>query len=355
MSDTRMDLVHPLVLAIESSCDETSVAVLDGNARLLGEQTYSQIAFHQPYGGVVPELASRNHTLALPDTLAAALAAAAVTVADIHVFAATAGPGLASSLLVGNTTAKALALATGKSFLAINHLEGHLLSPFFGPEPVPEAVVLVVSGGHTLLVHVLGAGEYRLLGRSKDDAAGEAFDKVGKMLGLPYPGGPEIDRLAGAGNPAAVAFPRSMSDSGDFDFSFSGLKTAVRTHLAKHAGGPLPQSLPDLCASFQEAVVDVLVAKSLAALRQTGVGLLGVGGGVACNRRLRTKLAQACATAGINLRMCTGALATDNAAMIAFAAMQHHAAGSRTPLDADIDPNFPLPGLGVLRGQAARG
>ena len=353
MSDSRHGPVHPVVLAIESSCDETSVAVLDGKARLLGERTFSQIAAHQPFGGVVPELASRNHTLALPGILDAAMLDAGVGVKEIDVFAATAGPGLASSLLVGNTTAKALALATGKPFLAINHLEGHLLSPFFGPEPVPESLVLVVSGGHTLLVHLRGVGDYRLLGRSKDDAAGEAFDKVGKMLGLPYPGGPEIDRLAATGNPSAVMFPRSMSGSGDFDFSFSGLKTAVRTHLAKLPGDVRQAMLADICASFQEAVVDVLVSKSLAAARYLGVRILGVGGGVACNRRLQAKLRQACADAGVDPRISTAALATDNAAMIAFAALHHHIHGDSTPLDADVDPNFPLSGLGVLRGQAA--
>jgi N6-L-threonylcarbamoyladenine synthase len=338
------------VLAIESSCDETSVAVLDGACRVLGQSTHSQIALHRPYGGVVPELASRNHTLALPDVLESALAQAATPVAEIDVFAATAGPGLASALLVGNTTAKALALACNKPFLAINHLEGHLLSPFFGTGGIPESVVLVVSGGHTLLVHVRAVGDYQLLGRTRDDAAGEAFDKVGKMLGLPYPGGPEIDRMAGSGDPRAFDFPRSMIDSGDFDFSFSGLKTSVRVCLEKLEPEARARLLPDLCASFQAAVVEVLVAKSLAAAEHCGVRRIAAGGGVACNRFLRQHLADRAATAGLQVDLTTPDLATDNAAMIAFVARHRHLAGQSTPLDADIDPNLPLDGLIALRG-----
>ncbi len=343
----------PCILAIESSCDETSVALLDGDARVLGESTHSQIATHRPYGGVVPELASRNHTLALPAVLEDALAKSGLGLEAVDCFAATAGPGLASALLVGNTTAKALALGTGKPFLAINHLEGHLLSPFFGPEPVPASMVLVVSGGHTLLVHVRGPGDYALFGRTRDDAAGEAFDKVGKMLGLPYPGGPAVDRMASGGNPGAVDFPRSMSGSGDFDFSFSGLKTAVRIHISRLSEKELVRDLPDICASFQEAVVEVLVEKTLAAARAAGVDRIGVGGGVACNRRLREEMTVACGKAAFRLDLTGPDLATDNAAMIAFAALQHYRAGHRTALDADIDPNFPLPGLGIVRGMGA--
>ena len=340
----------PLLLAIESSCDETSVAILDGSAAVLAEATHSQISAHRPYGGVVPELASRNHTTALPALLDEVFTRSGLRPADLDGFAATAGPGLASSLLVGNTTAKALALATGKPFHAINHLEGHLLSPFHGPDPIPAAVVLVASGGHTLLLHREENGAVHLLGRSRDDAAGEAFDKVGKMLGLPYPGGPEIDKQAASGNPAAIAFPRAMLDSNDGDFSFSGLKTAVRVRLAGMDPADRAAALGDLCASFQEAVVDVLVAKSIAAVKSLGLGHLGVGGGVACNRRLRAALTEACDKEGINLHLVSAALATDNAAMIAFAALHRHRAGLSTPLDADIDPNLPLDGLAPARG-----
>lgn len=340
----------PLILAIESSCDETSAAIIDGSATILAEATHSQIPDHRPYGGVVPELASRNHTTALPEILARVFARSGLQPSDIDGFAATAGPGLASSLLVGNTTAKALALATGKPFHAINHLEGHLLSPFHGPNPIPAAVVLVASGGHTLLLHRDEIGNIALLGRSRDDAAGEAFDKVGKMLGLPYPGGPEIDKLAATGNPAAFDFPRAMLDRNDRDFSFSGLKTSVRVRLAEMDADQRASALPHLCASFQEAVVDVLVAKSIAATRDLGLRHLGVGGGVACNRRLRAALTEACDREGITLHLTTAALATDNAAMIGFAALHRHRAGASTPLDADIDPNLPLQGLTPARG-----
>lgn len=340
----------PLLLAIESSCDETSAAIIDGSATILAEATHSQILDHRPYGGVVPELASRNHTAALPDILDRVFAESGLRPRDLDGFAATAGPGLASSLLVGNTTAKALALATGKPFHAINHLEGHLLSPFHGPDPIPAAVVLVASGGHTLLLHRKENGGIFLLGRSRDDAAGEAFDKVGKMLGLPYPGGPEIDKHAANGNPSAFDFPRAMLDSGDGDFSFSGLKTSVRVRLAEMEPDQRAASLDDLCASFQQAVVDVLVAKSIAATKSLGLRHLGVGGGVACNRRLRAALTDACHREGIALHLVTPALATDNAAMIAFAALHRHRAGLSTPLDADIDPNMPLEGLSPARG-----
>jgi N6-L-threonylcarbamoyladenine synthase len=344
----------PLLLAIESSCDETSAAIIDGSAVIVAEATHSQIPDHRPYGGVVPELASRNHTTALPEILDRVFSASGLRPADMDGFAATAGPGLASSLLVGNTTAKALALATGKPFYAINHLEGHLLSPFHGPDPIPAAVVLIASGGHTLLLHRDEMGDIDLLGRSRDDAAGEAFDKVGKMLGLPYPGGPEIDKHAVHGNPSAFDFPRAMLDSGDGDFSFSGLKTSVRVRLAEMDSAQRCAALDDLCASFQEAVVDVLVAKSIAATKALGLRHLGVGGGVACNRRLRAALGEACQREGITLHLVAAALATDNAAMIAFAALHRHRSGSSTPLDADIDPNLPLQGLDPARGAQTR-
>lgn len=343
--------VAPLLLAIESSCDETSAAIIDGSATILAEATHSQIPDHRPYGGVVPELASRNHTTALPEILERVFSASGLEPSDMDGFAATAGPGLASSLLVGNTTAKALALATGKPFHAINHLEGHLLSPFFGPEPIPASVVLIASGGHTLLLHRDEAGGISLLGRSRDDAAGEAFDKVGKMLGLPYPGGPEIDKQAVHGNPTAFAFPRAMLDSGDGDFSFSGLKTSVRVCLAEMDAARRAAALADLCASFQEAVVEVLVEKSVAVTKALGLHHLGVGGGVACNRRLREVLTKRCHREGIALHLVGASLATDNAAMIAFAALHRHRAGFTTPLDADIDPNLPLDGLAPARGQ----
>ncbi|MCB1087596.1 MAG: tRNA (adenosine(37)-N6)-threonylcarbamoyltransferase complex transferase subunit TsaD, partial [Verrucomicrobiae bacterium] len=272
-------MAHPtvprdaLVLAIETSCDETAVAVArGGRGEILASRISSQIALHQPYGGVVPELASRNHNLHLRSLIDEVLTEASLSPAELDAVAATSGPGLASSLLIGNTTAKALALALGKPFYAVNHLEGHLLSPFIGdPAGIRPNLALVVSGGHTLLVHIRSAGDYTVLGTTRDDAAGEAFDKVGKMLGLPYPGGPEIDRRARAGGSrTAYDFPRSMIDSGDFQFSFSGLKTSV-FYLLQKLGTPLTDEIVnDLCASFQEAVIDVLVAKTLAAAETTG-------------------------------------------------------------------------------------
>ena len=326
------------VLAIETSCDETAVAILNGQT-LLASEVASQIAIHAPFGGVVPEVASRNHLRMLKPVLQRALATAKIKLEAVNVFAATNGPGLATSLMIGTSAAKGLAVATGKPFLAINHLEGHLLSPFFGTETgVRPSVGLIVSGGHTLLVDVQGAGRYRLLGQTCDDAAGEAFDKVGKLLGLPYPGGPNVNHLALGGDPAAHAFPRSMIDSGDFAFSFSGLKTSMRYLLPKLD----TLHLPDLCASFQEAVVDVLVAKTMQAAAATGHGFVGISGGVSCNTRLREKMAEACEAHGLELLVADVALCTDNAAMIAHVARLKFAVGERSSVAVDIDPNLRL-------------
>jgi N6-L-threonylcarbamoyladenine synthase len=332
----------PLILALETSCDETAVALCDGQGHIRAAVLSSQIPEHQPYGGVVPELASRNHLLRIRPLIQEAIATAGVTLADVDAFAATAGPGLASSLLIGNTTAKALALACGKPFIAVNHLEGHLLSPFLGkPEGLQPGVALIVSGGHTLLLHLRGSGDYPLLGRTRDDAAGEAFDKVARMLGLPYPGGPEIDRTAKTGNPKAFDFPRSMIGSGDFAFSFSGLKTSM-FYLLPALGDTVSARLPDLCASFQEAVVDVLVSKTLAAARHLGAKHVSVSGGVSCNSRLRQVFTERCARAGLTLHLAAPAHTTDNAAMIAFAALHRFQAGQFSDFSADIDPNLAL-------------
>ena len=333
----------PLLLALETSCDETAIALCDGSGAILGSAISSQIPDHQPYGGVVPELASRNHLQRIRPLVRQVLGEAGVALREIDAFAATAGPGLASSLLIGSTLAKSLALACGKPYLAINHLEGHLLSPFLGkPGGLRPGVALIVSGGHTLLLHLRGPGDYPLLGRTRDDAAGEAFDKVARMLGLPYPGGPEIDRLARSGNPQAFDFPRSMKDSGDFAFSFSGLKSSM-LYLLPTLGDQAAARLPDLCASFQEAVVDILVAKTLQAARHLGARDVSVSGGVSCNSRLRAAFAERCARLGLTLHLAAPAHTTDNAAMIAYAALQRFQAGQFTPLEADIDPNLPLP------------
>jgi N6-L-threonylcarbamoyladenine synthase len=280
--------------------------------------------------------------LALRPLIERALHGAGVDVGDLAGLAATAGPGLATSLMVGFSAAKGLAVALRKPFFAINHLEGHLLSPFFGGAVEP-CVALVVSGGHTMLVEVLGAGEYRLLGQTRDDAAGEAFDKVAKLLRLPYPGGPEIDRRSKSGDAGRFALPRSMMDSGDSAFSFSGLKTAVRYLLPK-ADLDDAQTVADMCASFQEAAVDVLVAKTLAATRQRGRKLVTVSGGVSCNSRLRERFGEECAAQGLELRMAAPGLCTDNAAMIAFVAAGRLERGEESPLTAEISPNLALAG-----------
>ncbi len=335
--------LHGTTLAIETSCDETAVAVLRGRGELLASEVASQVELHRPTGGVVPEVASREHLGVLPALLPQTLEKAGVALGEIDAVAATRGPGLASSLLIGAGAAKGLALGLGRPFYGVNHLEGHLLSPFFGGEVWPS-VGLIVSGGHTLLVEIEAAGRYRRLGGTLDDAAGEAFDKVAKLLELPYPGGPEIDRLARAGDPRRFDFPRAMIGSGDFDFSFSGLKTAVRYLLPKlesGSGEALP--LADLCASFQQAVVEVLVRKTLAAARACRRETVAVSGGVSLNSQLRADFTRACAERGVELLLAPAALCTDNAAMIAFAAALALEAGlPPTPLDADIDPNLRL-------------
>src|SRR2546421_12418835 len=244
------------VLALETSCDETAIAILR-DRKLLASEVASQIAEHEKFGGVVPEVASRNHLVHAPRLLERVAREAKIDISQVDAFAATSGPGLASSLMIGASIAKGLAIGAGKPYLAVNHLEGHLLSPFFGRDEIERNVSLIVSGGHTLLVEVGGVNDYRVLGRTVDDAAGEAFDKVAKLLGLGYPGGPEIEKRAAEGKANRFDFPRSMLDSGDHNFSFSGLKTAVRYRLAEFkAEERTPQLISDMCASFQRAVIE---------------------------------------------------------------------------------------------------
>jgi N6-L-threonylcarbamoyladenine synthase len=345
-----------IILALETSCDETAVAILRGN-ELLASEVASQIAAHEKYGGVVPEVASRNHLVHAPRLLERVTRTAKIDIADVDAFAATAGPGLASSLMIGASIAKGLALGFGKPYLAINHLEGHLLSPFFGEGEIKPNVSLIVSGGHTMSILVRGVGDYKIIGRTVDDAAGEAFDKVAKMLGLGYPGGPEIEKHARGGDPARFDLPRSMLDSDNF--SFSGLKTAVRYLLPKIVGRfcETPQEdrrltqtaynlnerdLADLCASFQEAVVDVLVRKTIAAAERQDVDLVTVSGGVSCNGELRRQLGEACQRHGLEFKTAESGLCTDNAAMIAFAAMLRLQTGFVSRVSEEIDPNLAL-------------
>jgi N6-L-threonylcarbamoyladenine synthase len=335
------------ILAIETSCDETAVAILRGR-EMLASEVASQIAEHEKFGGVVPEVASRNHLAQLPHLLERATTSAKIAMNEIDAFAATSGPGLASSLLVGNSTAKGLAIGAGKAFLATNHLEGHLLSPFFGRVGIVPNISLIVSGGHTLLVTMRGISDYKILGRTVDDAAGEAFDKVAKLLGLGYPGGPAIEARAKNGDPKKFDLPRSMLNSGDLNFSFSGLKTAMRYLLPKvvsprESAGPVRDDvLADLCASFQQAVIDVLRGKSLRALRQTNTRTLTLSGGVSCNCALRKDLRVMCEKNEIEFLVAEPWLCTDNAAMIAFAAMLRLENGITSGLEEEIDPNLVL-------------
>jgi N6-L-threonylcarbamoyladenine synthase len=334
-----------LVLGVETSCDETAAAVVEDGRRVLANVVASQIATHAPYGGVVPEVASRQHVATIVPVIQRAVADAGLALGDLDAIAVTAGPGLVGALLVGVETAKALAFALGKPLVAVNHLAGHLAAAFLesgeaSPPPYPH-LALLVSGGHTALIRIDAPGATRLLGATRDDAAGEAFDKVGKMLGLGYPGGVVIDRLAATGDPRAVPLPRALSGRDDLDFSFSGLKTAVATLLAR---GPLPegQQMNDFCASFQAAVVDVLVRKSRRALTREGLPALVVCGGVAANRGLRAALAAAAAEDGFALHIPPPKYCTDNAAMIAAAGAQLFARGARAGLDLSVDPGLPL-------------
>ncbi len=338
-----LNLPVALLLAIESSCDETAVAIVRGSVgqttEVLASEIHSQIELHREHGGVVPELASRNHSQHLRGLVEKALADAGVRMEEIDAFAATTGPGLASSLLIGSTAAKGMACATGRPFLGINHLEGHLLSPFLDRTSVPPHVGLIVSGGHTLLLDVEGPGRYRKLGGTRDDAAGEAYDKVGKMLGLSYPGGPEIEKAALGGDPQAYDFPRSMLHEPHLDFSFSGLKTAVLYTLQRETG-VLP--LADLAASFQQAVIDILVRKTLRAAEETGRREIALSGGVSLNQALRNAFLLAADREGLEIHLASPVFCTDNAAMIAFAALLRYLAGKSSPLDGDIHPNLPL-------------
>ena len=324
-----------LVLGFESSCDETGVALVDSMEncvpRLLSHALHSQIAMHQAYGGVVPELASRDHIRRVLPLTREVMREAGRSLADIDVVAYTRGPGLAGALLVGAGVACSLAAALGKPVLGVHHLEGHLLSPFLSADP-PEFpfVALLVSGGHTQLMRVDRVGSYALLGESIDDAAGEAFDKSAKLMGLPYPGGPHLAKLALAGDGAAFKLPRPLLHSGNLDFSFSGLKTAVLTQ-AKKLGAELGSRKADLAASTQAAIVDVLVKKTLAAMSQTSLKRLVVAGGVGANALLRSQLDAACRQRGIRVHYPELEFCTDNGAMIAIAAAMRLLAGLVNP------------------------
>ena len=339
-----------IVLGIETSCDETGVGVVEldgrGRVRLLADEVASSVEEHARFGGVVPEVASRAHLQAMVPTVRRALRTAGVVPGDLAAVAVTAGPGLAGALLVGLAAAKAYALAWGVPLYGVNHLAAHVAVDTVEHGPLPPCLALLVSGGHSslLLVPDLAAG-VRPLGATVDDAAGEAFDKIARLLGLPFPGGPHIDRLARDGDPAAVAFPRGMTGPHDpaYDFSFSGLKTAVARHVEalRRSGAPVPAA--DVAASFQEAVADVLTAKSVRAAREHGMDTLLIGGGVAANSRLRALAGQRCAAAGIRLRVPRPRLCTDNGAMVAALGAHLLAAGApASRLHIPADPGLPV-------------
>jgi N6-L-threonylcarbamoyladenine synthase len=341
------------VLGIESSCDETGVALVavDGQQapRLLSHALHSQIDLHQAYGGVVPELASRDHIRRIVPLTQRVLAEAGVDRSQLGLVAYTRGPGLAGALLVGAGFAVSLAAALGIPALAVHHLEGHLLSPFLSQDP-PEFpfVALLVSGGHTQLMRVDAVGQYELLGETIDDAAGEAFDKSAKLLDLGYPGGPALARLALRGDPKAFALPRPLLHSGDLDFSFAGLKTAVMTQHRKLGLQLSDQAKADLAASTQAAIVEVLVSKSMRALKATGLKRLVVAGGVGANVDLRAQLNRQCAARGVRVHYPELDLCTDNGAMIALAAAMRVQAGkAKTSQDGafDVQPRWPLASL----------
>ncbi len=334
-----------LVLGIETSCDETAAALVEDGVRVRANVIGSQIERHRPFGGVVPEIAARAHVDLLLPTLDGALVEAGATYRDVDAIAVTAGPGLIGSLLVGVAAAKALALAHDKPLIGVNHLEGHVCAAQleFGLLE-PPLIALIVSGGHTSLVLGDTDGRLTTLGSTLDDAAGEAFDKIARFIGLPYPGGPEIDRLARDGDPGAVPFPRALLHDGSYDFSLSGLKTAVIRELRRRqaAGESIP--LPDIAASFQEALVDVAVRKSVAAADEHDVGQVLLAGGVGANSRLRERMGQACAKAGLRFLAPSPALCTDNGAMIAAAGWNRLMKGERSPLELSADPGLALQG-----------
>ena len=331
-----------LILAIETSCDETAAAVVRDGRLVLSSVVSSQVAIHAEYGGVVPEIASRKHLEMIAPVIRQALDEAGVTLTDIEGIAVTRGPGLLGALLVGVSMAKSLALACRIPLVGVHHIEGHLLAGFL-EQPVPFPFLgLVVSGGHTHLYRVDGIGCYRILGRTIDDAVGEAFDKSATLLGLAYPGGALIDRLAQSGNPQAVKLPRPLLHDGSLNFSFSGLKTAVLTHLKKQPALPQGQELSDFCASFQAAVCEVLVKKTMAALQQEGLTRLVVGGGVACNSGLRTSLQKMSNERGVELHLAPPKLCGDNAAMLAVAGDAYLSAGCQDNLAMDATATWPL-------------
>ena len=330
------------ILAIESSCDETAAAVVKNGREVLSNIISSQIALHTLYGGVVPEIASRKHIEKINPVIEAALAEAKMTLEDMTAVAVTYGPGLVGALLVGVAEAKAIAYGA-KPLVGVHHIEGHVSANFIEhPDLEPPFVCLIVSGGHTHLVIVRDYGEFEIIGRTMDDAAGEAFDKVARAVGLGYPGGPKVDRAAKEGNPHAIEFPRARVGGSEYDFSFSGMKSAVLNYINQAQMKGEAISVPDLCASFQNAVVDVLVSRAVAAAKEFGYDKLAIAGGVASNSALREGMRKACEREGLKLYYPSPIYCTDNAAMIGAAAYYEYINGARAGWDLNAVPNLKL-------------
>lgn len=332
-----------LILAIESSCDETAAAVVKNGREVLSNIIFSQIDLHTVYGGVVPEIASRKHIEKINQVIEEALQKAQVGLQDLDAIAVTYGPGLVGALLVGVSAAKAISFATGIPLVGVHHIEGHISANYIeNKELEPPFVCLVVSGGHSHLVKVLDYGVYEILGRTRDDAAGEAFDKVARAIGLGYPGGPKIDKVSREGNPEAISFPRAKVGDAIYDFSFSGLKSAVLNYLNSCEMKGISINQADVAASFQKAVVDVLVEHSMEAVKQCGMKKFAIAGGVASNTHLRSALEQACKDAGVEFYHPSPILCTDNAAMIGTAGYYEYCKGVRSGYDLNAVPNLKL-------------
>lgn len=337
-----------LLLAIETSCDETAAAVVQDGREILSSVVSSQIAIHALYGGVVPEIASRAHLESIAPVISQSLLEAGIGMDALEGVAVTRGPGLSGALLVGFSAAKAIAAARKIPFIGVHHIEGHLFAALLEKPVAFPFLALVVSGGHTHLYHVEGFGQYTTLGRTIDDAAGEAYDKSAKIMGMPYPGGAVIDKMAQSGNPQAIRFPRPLLHDGTLNFSFSGLKTAVLQQVAKHPVVIPGQEANDLCASFQEAVCHVLAAKTEAAIRQSGAGRLVVAGGVACNSGLRKSMAALCQTMGVELSIPSPSLCGDNAAMIAVPGDYYLSHGHFSPQSLDVTATWNMDSIKEL-------
>ncbi len=332
-----------LILAIESSCDETAASVVKNGREVLSNVIYSQIALHTVYGGVVPEIASRKHIEKVNQVIEQALSEAGAELTNIDAIAVTYGPGLVGALLVGVSAAKAISFASGIPLIGVHHIEGHISANFIeNKELEPPFICLVVSGGHSHLVVVKSYGEYEIIGRTRDDAAGEAFDKVARAIGLGYPGGPKIDKAAREGNPEAIRFPRAKVEGSEYDFSFSGLKSAVLNYLNSCEMKGEEINVPDVAASFQKAVIDVLVEHSLAAVKEYGYDKFAIAGGVASNSALRGALEKECAKRGVAFYSPSPIFCTDNAAMIGVAGYYDYIRGIRHGYDLNAVPNLKL-------------